>query len=179
MFSFKIRNKKCVNYLTNWVILFFWWGLFHISSIACSAYSPPPAPPAVVLNSLWVFMAHDLCNYGYLSEVLCCKNTECKHYCIFLRACRGALAPPPLWPVGAHPHRLSGTFGFTVCENSLCWTQHSSPVTLVSRSSHTRKPPPSNPLRLAPAKAWPCREGRGHLAADATHWFLQLYRPSP
>lgn len=42
-----------------------------------------------------------------------------------------------------------------------------------------RNLPPLSPLRLAPAKAWPCREGRGHLAADATHWYLQLYRPSP
>lgn len=99
--------------------------------------------PAVVLNSLWAFMAHDLCNYGYLTEVLCCKNTECKHYCIFPHADMqgGALAPPPLWPVGAHPHRLSGTFGFTVCENSLCWAQHSWPVTLVSRSSQPSPPP--------------------------------------
>lgn len=32
-------------------------------------------PPSVALNSLWAFMAHDLCNCGYLIEVLCSKNT--------------------------------------------------------------------------------------------------------
>lgn len=99
-----------------------------------------------------------------------------KHYYIFFQAGKAALAPPPLWPVGAHPHRPSGTFGFTVCENSLLLnttflTSHIGEPVL----AHLKPPHPSEATLMvpSPAKAWPSRAGRGHLAADATHLCLQ------
>lgn len=171
---FLSKYKKCVNYLTN-------SGDFVLVRLVSHQrhclFGILTSPPAVALNSLWAFMAHDLYNYGYLSEVLCCKNTECKHYCILQAGVRWHHLPCDQW-VRIHTDRL----GHLVLQSvKTAFVEHSIP-----HQSHwwagprtPRNPPPPSPLRLGPAKAWPCREGRGHLAADATHWCLQLYRPSP
>lgn len=102
--------KKALPYcfhphLSRWELLF---GQIHTFCRNWGCTNTPPSP--VAIHILWLFMALDLCNFlWFYTAIISNRRT------IFsLRADSTAVAPPLLWPVGAHPHMLAGTLGWTV-----------------------------------------------------------------